>query len=1679
MFSSKSKRCVASLLIAIIVVGLFSPTTIYAKGTNLDQQQNIDGFGIIGYKQNSSATLSWLGQQAMVRGNGSGDVGEYVLSYTTSDFTVKADYSTNAWFASNIYSEFSDTTFTDVETMITSISDTFPKTQGASSGSSLSTLLGRTAVFTYFRMHPDYLVDNYGDSKGAGIDAITNTEYQSMLTSTVDEGHPQSIRKVYEDILGSNGTMTAKKDTKRYGMSVARPDGASDIATLDTPLACANDYALKICLSDFCTLYTTNMVEIASTESWQDNPESKAVLAIAKQYAETFGKIYPMVKEVYEEKNTLAKDDSDKPMSLKDMAELAEVTEDDITDVNITLDINYESVYDQQTPIEAFYRINSETGIVDYDRDSILNDIEVDEALDLLLSADTKEQNNTNSLLQENIFEDVNELDASDSEAISSTSTRTEQDGDTTLSVLSGQSHSNLDNEDTYDVDDTGKATSSASVTMSDYIIEGMGYSATYMPMKTNLYSVDVINQYSDDYKEEFFYKYGFFRKALLIDTSATSAVDYYTAGGKTTGTTRVCTLRDLIESGDKDVTLYIDSSFYNGETVKEEATNYLQANLKTQQSLEENLTGYTQALQLYQDSKFFDSSMWQSVWDHVSNIPKALYRAIKNTDDEDTQVANWVDEIRPEFREQFLDKYKVDIDYFADDTDDLNDFTKNLSYANNLSADASVTDQVLKDNDASSYDDTIRSTMSEIENTGYLNLIDLRYDSDGNFDVNFENDVKNWAKDAGLETNANYESKGYLTQDSPDSLVLSSYKIGEYMRMDANSSKSKISSDGTQKTTSVYSSLMSYTPMISYAYVSMLYRDASLYELANTVEDNNPVFIASDDLCGVTEAGQWYRNTLLNYALLKNLKSAVQVDYAYVCDLDCPVYMDIVGNIVTESGTVVIPAASNTTLHTGNIKTSNIAIALYSVYGKEYSVPTSCAGAYSVLAPYFAADLNAEQYVINGINLTIGGSTIYMNRINQYAQSTLTAVQDTYKTSITEGDTTNLNWMAMVKISNEVMRGAPLENIDKDEENLYVNNGTGNKAATVAAIKLENLITSLNGQMSNTLMCIPDFTRNDNTEYWVALLIKLLIVATTIVVIIAIYRDGVAGTLGIKTFWQCLCAVALTVCCLCVVPAIFQLTYYSANKFLLEDEAFRILMVNTEKDECGVEIGMTNTTPADSSDEFALQLDWIDVPWYKEVDSLIFKSGLSHVQRVKLEAYQEAATYGNSDVETYNDGVYSNIATLFESVQMDYTFSGNNDDTQGLYIYSVDDSEQTAGFYSPYYAFLRILTANVNEYNDGRTFYDENGTASTVESANYSYTTRYVSGNRLKTVGLSEYYFTSADFMENDMDIMHLYQIYGPIVTDEEDAGNIVVKDMIKDKFATLEKSYDRALLFDQDDLEKFRTSIWYNDSVEVTLDARVEKLDKYARDFVANNKDMLGKVTDETFIKVMALYMSVKYNQLFGISSANALEIYNLDSNDLLRLCIAEPSEAVLAAPMSYSRYVYNFGGEPAVYAATILTLIMYIGSFIKPLCTVIVYISVFLSIFVFRVVLRKPSANLWGYLVTCLLLCVTNFAHALLLKVSVHLPSLGLSTLGCLIFLIVGQVLYLMFLGYVTGVSLKDWSNLGMSEYSNEATAIRSKFKPNDVNDTLSGRVKHHDDNWDYYSDLVEQHRKRNAD
>lgn len=1150
--------------------------------------------------------------------------------------------------------------------------------------------------------------------------------------------------------------------------------------------------------------------------------------------------------------------------------------------------------------------------------------------------------------------------------------------------------------DDDEEESDTGtSATADRSlVTLSEEVLQGISYSACYVPMQTNLYSIATINSYDQDWLRDFHYKYGFMRKALYKDTSATAAMDYYNSRGTQKGNLKVATLRDFMELGNNDLVLYVDDNFYNAEECKEQVNNKIS-------SASSHYTNFVNDLQTYYDTVFG-----------------------RDETEDSSYVTN----------EYLMEVYGFDATLYTNKKQLAKELAKHKKVLTSILK-YDTLDEILKNGDYTQYSNNTRQI-----------IIDL----DGEYVANADN-------------TGNVELPYFPLADSETIANV----------LDGVTEREEISKVDELKGY-VYTSYDEYSPLFSYAYVSAIYRSSETFKVAALNELDAPVFIASDDVAQVRDASTWDRQSLLNYMLVRNLNSMVQIDYTYSLDMDCPVYMDVYGNIVTQSGVVVIPAACNSTLYPSDYSEHIYAAGLFLCYGNDWHVPTSYDYVDEVLSTFFYQDFDNEVWLIEGKGLNVyddplgdflddvsgvlagdepdgfSKSHVDFARMSVYNEATYEALKEAFMSYLCsdgkseDGTGTHVLWPVYVNIINEVMRGAPMEHINLDQEGLRAG-GIINKTSIMAAAKLESLIDSLHSNMSNSLIALPDFNRLEHTEYIVAFLIKFLMIAVVTVVLFSIYRDAVGSNLGFRTIWKCLSSVALTVICITTVPMLFQLTYYGANKMLLQDEVTKICLYNLEKSQSGVEIGITKTTVPETTNKLMVQLDYVDVQWYKEFNELLFGRGLRAVSDAREEAMQDSQLTYLGDTQFYNDGIYMSVDEIYNSVGMDYTFNVGESDglsemTNGLYLYD-NGTNQTLSFYSPYYAFLNALTANVNQYNQTHN--------------SYMYTTKQQSGNRTKTVGLCSNYFQSKGFMELDEDILHMREVY----------------DLPKSNY------YSTGYLFAPEDIELMKKSRWYNALDAKGLEKRLEIVNTYCREFVADNREVLDKVTDETFIKVMALSCAMKYNQVFGISEANCFEIYDLESNDLLRLCLAQTDDAMLTSPMSYSRFVLTVGGEAAVYAAAVLEMVMYIGSFVKPICVMISYISVFLSIFIFRVVLRRQSNNLLGYVVTVTLLGVTNFLHAILLKCSTYLPSTGLPMLGCIMFIIIGQVFYLLFLGYVTGVALKDWYNLGATKYQESFEALKRK-RGSKKGDYLSANVPRYEDNWEYYNALVNQHRQRNG-
>ena len=104
----------------------------------------------------------------------------------------------------------------------------------------------------------------------------------------------------------------------------------------------------------------------------------------------------------------------------------------------------------------------------------------------------------------------------------------------------------------------------------------GYALSSMYIPFETNLYEASAVEFMADknNWVTEFFYKYGFYRKALYISTDPEAVVSKHIQGQQTG--VKVATLRDLLNY-QRDIELYVDQSFYNSKLLEAQLDRYIQ----------------------------------------------------------------------------------------------------------------------------------------------------------------------------------------------------------------------------------------------------------------------------------------------------------------------------------------------------------------------------------------------------------------------------------------------------------------------------------------------------------------------------------------------------------------------------------------------------------------------------------------------------------------------------------------------------------------------------------------------------------------------------------------------------------------------------------------------------------------------------------------------------------------------------------------------------------------------------------------------------------------------------------------------------------------------------------------------------------------------------------------------
>lgn len=860
------------------------------------------------------------------------------------------------------------------------------------------------------------------------------------------------------------------------------------------------------------------------------------------------------------------------------------------------------------------------------------------------------------------------------------------------------------------------------------------------------------------------------------------------------------------------------------------------------------------------------------------------------------------------------------------------------------------------------------------------------------------------------------------------------------------------LSQDDLVGTDNVFESY-EYSPKVSYAVVSSIYRSADLYnESLKALASDNAIFKSSKAICTTpgTTSTNW--RSIYNYAMLSNLSEQMKNDASSTLDLDAPIFCDLFGNIVTESGLVIIPAAANATLcgkywtpyavgfaeyyNNGNkLKVTDFSDAFNTwMIGRTYTTnPEGNAETNTIDTSKKTEKKNAGGFfeVDSNGNLVLKAQSITSGNISAIIQWDILNKNSSIVKQIFFNDAyfnkaANMYSPVVVNLMLETMRGAPIEDIDYTFEGLDGNQNIS-KYGVYMAYKLEELLDALmpstNGSMTggNSLVTMPNLAFMPGVEYIMLYAFKIIFAVLIVALVAQLYLDAVRNHIGFKSVGKFLMTCAMVILAFTVVPTLITWSYYKANKVLLNDETGRIAMLNYVKEFDGSEIGITQVTTPETQTELYLKLDDVSIEWWSIIPDVLFGNTYESVSDLYRKQATDHPYANNTNIITKGSGMYISVQDVFDSTDINYRPTSSML-TNTMYTYApagsgVVNSNAPVSYTMPYYVILDQLIADINEYNASR------------DITAYSWTIG--ANGHIMTYDVITPYLTSAEFLDDGMDILGMDRILVTGVNrplynfafqgDFTDSGN------------------------PSGDLARMSKSLWYpTEKMDMSTRLyKVNELYKAARDYVADNKDVLGKVPDEVFIKVMALQLAIEYNKIFNVAYGNGIEIMNVDTRDLLRFMVADNANVYKYYSYSFARYTYEQSGGLGVIFSALLLAILWLTGFIKPLCMAIILGLLVINCVFRKLLFKKESRCIEGYLIGCACLVLVNYAYALMLKVSMLINNIGLGSILSLSVGFIVQVVYVALLCLITYIEIKDWKNSGFNEFAVIGSNITSSI------------------------------------
>lgn len=831
------------------------------------------------------------------------------------------------------------------------------------------------------------------------------------------------------------------------------------------------------------------------------------------------------------------------------------------------------------------------------------------------------------------------------------------------------------------------------------------------------------------------------------------------------------------------------------------------------------------------------------------------------------------------------------------------------------------------------------------------------------------------------------------------------------------------------------------YSVKQSYAVVSGIYRHTNLASLLNSQANSpKPVFVSSPTLFNIKDVPEYEFNSIYNYYMLRNLESSIGIDYRTTLDLENTIYIDIYGNILTESGLVIIPAASNATLYPEG-SYSNYTLGFMDLYANGVNITTKNKDVASRLTSF---NFEEEDKFYSLKNYSFNGVPVNAQRPSIADNTLLNVLYDNQVSILNKG---GYIFNQRIWLITEVLRGAPIENINKTKEGL-IGKRDVSKYGLYMSWKLDEvadmLLPTTNG---NSIISMPNLAFMDGIEYVMLFLVKFVILLFVIYLLYMIYLDAIGGKLGIKTFVSCTSTLVIFILCIVAIPTVITMSYNEPNKIFLQDEIKYINLLNYEKSLEGREISAVGVTEPKSQTKLYLKVDSMTVPWYKVLQEVMLGSIDTKLEDIYEEELESNMLYGYSGIQVLNDGVYIDVNDIFDSSSVVY----NN---HQKFLYQNMNTPSTASYFIPYYFLMDNLLESINMYN--------------IDNSINNISTKIQSDGSVKTMGMIGDYLLSEEFLMESIDPLNLYTLYG-IETNENST--------------VLSSSYEN--------YESSKNSMWYSKDLfsYEEISSNIEELYSYFRAYVAENREMIGRITDETFIKSMMLDVSIKYNKLFRLPVANSIEVFSIDSRDLIRLSITDKGTAVSNSSHSFGKFIYNQSGGLGVILTAILIGVFFISSIIKPgivllLCSICIY-----NILIKGMFDKDRSKTVEGLLYMLSSLVIINSVYAILLKLGMMLPNIGLNSTMCIIGQIAIQLVYLVFVYLIINTMFKDVANMGYNIFhsgalavtgaiSRSVTGISNKVSLSSQQQNYMRTAKYNNDN-DYRADsssLISEMRRR---